>query len=204
MSPSLSAQIRNWLTTEDYTEGLRLFRDRFGETIRYQTFSYGDSQHNREKLKELLTEGLTDPVDTQEKHPFQETSPDIIEQWRKSTYELMDERILLKQCLRDSGDDELDRRKQTAFRILEITASLDLLFNKLDYFEKFRRVPESEAIKPDSRQLPQEVLNLRSYISRTQKQLHPGDCECKGCIKRKEKIQTWFLKIREIETELNR
>lgn len=205
MSPSLTAQIRNWLINEDYTEGLHLFRERFGETIRYQALSFGDSQHNRDKLKELLTDGLTDQPARDEPVDSEEDIPETISQWRKSTYELMDERILLKQRLRDAGDEELDRRRETAFRILEITATLDLLFNKLEYFEKYGRIPESEAIEPEAKQLPQEVLNLRSYISRTQKKLHQkGQCDCRGCLAKKEKIESWFLRIREIETELNK
>ncbi len=205
MSPSLAAQIHNWLINEDYTEGLRLFREMFGETIRYQALSFGDSQHNRDKLKELLTDGLMDQSARDEPVHSEEDIPEIISQWRKSTYELMDERILLKQRLRDSDDQESERRRETAFRILEITATLDLLFNKLEYFEQYRRIPESEAIEPEAKQLPQEVLNFRSYISRTHKKLHQnGQCDCKGCQAKKEKIESWFLRIREIETELNK
>jgi hypothetical protein len=204
MSPSLIAQIHAWLTHEDYTEGLRLFRDRYGETIRYRTLLIGDNPHNRQRLRELLCEelpALESPARKREEQDDEEKVPEQIAIWRNTTYALMDERLLLKQLLRDRDDHEQEERREAAFRILEITETLDTLFGKLRYFDQYKRVPEEEVIPVETPQLPQTYLNLRSYISKATRRLHEG-CNCQTCMKLKGKIESWYLKMKEIETEL--
>lgn len=202
MNSELAHQIRAWEKKQEYTEGLRLFRERYGENIRYRSLAKGTSDFNRQKLRELLLDGLPPSPSEQTVKPKTTIAnePSTITEWRKETTILMDERIMLKQRLRDLSDDETEQRKLAAFRILDITERLDHLFGKIRYYETYQRVPEEKAVEENERQVTREYLNLRTYISRETRKLHP-ECNCDGCARRKQKIETWYLRMKEIETE---
>lgn len=201
MSPQLAQQIRAWAKTEDYTLGLRLFRERYGENIRYRALTLGQSLHNRQKLRELLLADLPEESATAPA-PQQKDDPEAVARWREETQSLQAERIQMKQRLRDLDDSQTAERKKVAFRILGITERLDSLFGKIRYYEQYGRVPEEEKPEeePVRRHLPREVLNLRTYISRETKKLH-SNCNCDACTRRKKRIEEWFLRMKELEIE---
>ncbi|WP_348085421.1 hypothetical protein [Dyadobacter sp.] len=137
--------------------------------------------------------------------PIRENVPDEpqeITKMRQTTHALMNERVALKQRLRDLPDpQEREQRKEVAFRVMDITDELDTLFAKIDYYIEFKRVPEQEAIDPTDIKLPRELLNVRTYISRTLKKvISEQDPRRK---KEFEKVlDQWRSRLKELETEI--
>lgn len=256
ISSEFTLQALAWEKTEDYTEGLRLWHDRYGESITYRALCSGDHAFNREKLRAGIMKDVVAPVeepaadpdpvpaaaavdtsrlesemtdlgwnldDLQDRVSYLEDTiddltganlppepvpakapdePEEIRNMRESSYALMDERIALKQRLRELPDPgRRDDRKVAALRILSITDELDVLFAKLDYYREHRRVPQDVVIKEDDIKLPKRMLNIRTYISKTLKKIN----ETKDPAKKKELEATlthWRKQLSEIETEL--
>lgn len=289
-------QLDEWLKGENYTDGLRLWKQRYGEDMAYKMLCLGASTFNREKMAagllkplpepepetlkqkpaiakkpgkvavlvhtvEDLTENVdnlegdlrevagsvddlegnlrdvTDNIDSLdesvqeisrnfeklnekvesflsarsitkielpllEKPEIPEKDPEEVKKWRETTYGLMNERTLLKQRLRDLPDPSrrADRMK-TAFRILDITAELDRLFGQIQYWEQHGRVPANVPIEEQGTLYPKKYLNLRTYVSRTRKQLaETSDPRIKAQLE--EKIKKYKLQMKEIEIEL--
>lgn len=170
MTLELQVLIREWSTTEDYTEGLRLWTLVHGENLTYRMLCRGDNDFNRAKLRDGLALPNVDKVvdKTIEIPKKRIEEPEIIAEWRKTTYGLMDERTLAKQRLRDLPYPErMDDRRLVAFRILGITEELDRLFGGIWYYEKHGRVPNLEVDEEETENKPQDLLNLRTYVSRT-------------------------------------
>lgn len=266
MTKEYELQLTAWQKGEDYTEGLRLWKQRYGENIGYKMLCMGAHDFNREKLRVGLCEGvghgekgmeepkpdepkpvpkkvgkvarLEETVDELESElwdvtgavddvkdtvdnlgrnvenlegsvmdlaekveqfmakvpPFDrsggrsaqpdkvtsaesrrqniENEPEEVRNWHKLTYGLMDERVLLKQRLRDLPDPERrEARKEAAYRILDITAELDRLFGKIGYWEQHGRVPSDDLPENAGILYPKRYLNLRTYISRQRKKI---------------------------------
>jgi hypothetical protein len=255
MTNEYCIQALAWKKDQDYTEGLRLFLQRYGKTITYDMLCRGSNQFFRDKLFAALMEGVTEPaaIVAADPEPAKEPNPEIdrkksnvddldsevsdlrykvddleerldeltgaslkpepapqklpdepaeITKMRESTHVLMNERVALKQRLRDLPDpQERDARMKIAFRIMDITNELDILFAKIDYYIEFKRIPEQVAIDPDDIMLPRELLNVRTYISRTLKKvIKEQDPRRK---KELEKVlEGWRSRYRELEAEL--
>lgn len=245
-----------WEKTEDYTEGLRLWKLRYGDqSITFRALSTGDHPFNREKMHVGLMQDVVaiqeEPAPTDQPAAVQspETAklesevsdlnwnlddlkdrvsyledsideltgaclppepvpakapdePEEIRKMRQSSSGLMDERIALKQRLRELPDPgRRDDRKVAALRILAITDELDVLFAKINYFREHGRVPQDIVIKEDDIKLPKRMLNIRTYISRTLRKIN----ESKDPAKKKEleaTLEYWRKQLSEIETEL--
>lgn len=249
-----------WEKSEDYDEGLRLWRERYGDSsITYRALCSGDHPFNREKMRAGLMkdviavepEPTTDPEPVEQ--PADKQSPDAariesemsdlgwnlddlsdrvsylestiddltganlppepvpakapeepeeIRKMRETSYALMDERIALKQRLRELPDPARRADRQVAaLRILAITDELDVLFAKIDYFREHKRVPQDVVIKDDDIKLPKRMLNIRTYISKALKKVN----EAKDPARKKEAeatLEYWRKQLLEIETEL--
>lgn len=255
MTNEYCIQALAWQKDQDYTEGLRLFLQRYGQTVTYNMLCRGNNPFFREKMFAALMDGVTEPapITAPEREPAKEKDPEIdlvksnvddldsevsdlrykvddleerldeltganlkpeptpektpdepieITKMRETTHGLMNERVALKQRLRDLPDpQERDARMKVAFRIMDITGELDILFAKIDYYIEFKRIPEQVAIDPGDIHLPRELLNVRTYISRTLKKvIREQDPRRK---KELEKVlEQWRSRLRELETEL--
>ena len=197
MEKELIAQAQAWAETEDYTQGLRLWLARYGENITYRALCRGANDFNRAKLRTGLLAGLedvkiqTEPLPVLEKPEIGKgtiTPPEIMA-WKRQTEALMDERLLLKQRLRELPDPERRAdRKTTAYRIIAITDELDELFGKIGYWEDFGRVPAGQVeTEAEAERKPQGLLNLRTYVSRTKAKIRKA---------------TDPVRIRQLEAEL--
>ncbi|SDE20858.1 hypothetical protein SAMN04487996_10447 [Dyadobacter soli] len=246
-----------WEKSEDYNEGLRLWKQRYGDqSITYRALCTGDHPFNRDKMRDGLmkeVEPIADETtvdsektgsisaaetaklesemsdlswnldDLKDRMSYLEDTvddltganlppepipakapdePDEIREMRDTTYSLMDERIALKQRLRELPDPGRRADRQVAaLRILAITDELDVLFAKIDYFREHGRVPQDIVIKEDDIKLPKRMLNIRTYISKTLKKIN----ESKDTAKKKELekvLEHWRKQLSEIETEL--
>lgn len=277
MTKEYELQLKAWLAGEDYTDGLRLWKHRYGEDIYYRVLCLGTNDFNRAKMRaglsvpmeaapeekpaaakkrpgkvavlegtvqELESEvselagnyddlegsvrNVEDSVETLEEkissltekfdsvlaknkrfklpsvnHPdVSEDEPEKIKEMRKRTYGLMDERTLQRQRLRDLPDPaRREDRKAAAFRILDITAELDILFGMIGYWEEHKRVPESVPIEEQGIVFPKRYLNLRTYVSRSKKELAETSNATRRA-KLEQRILDWEQEMEEIELDL--
>jgi predicted nucleic acid-binding Zn-ribbon protein len=63
MTKEYHLQIIAWKQKEDYTEGLRLWKQRYGENITYRALCLGMNDFNREKLREGLFKDIPDKIE---------------------------------------------------------------------------------------------------------------------------------------------
>ncbi|MCF0071288.1 hypothetical protein LZD49_12475 [Dyadobacter sp. CY261] len=254
MDKEYCLQAMAWQKSEDYTEGLRLWKQRYGENLTYRTLCFGANDFTRAKMLAGLMEGVIAPDPEPKPEPAKaephpdldrvkdevsdldwevsdlrgkvedlegkldeltganlrpeavpaksENEPQEIQEMRRKTRLLMDERVILKQQLRELPDPEYreDRRK-IAVRILDMTDELDMLFAKINYFREHGRVPEEIVVAPDVLKLPKPYLNIRTYISKTIKKINLAK-EPAEKKKLEDVLQKWRDKLAEIETEL--
>lgn len=230
MDKEYCLQALAWKKTEDYAEGLRLWKQRYGENLTYRTLCFGANDFTRAKMLAGLMDGVDDPdqepdtvqakeepVAGVDQQAFDRVKDDVsdldwevsdlrgkvddleekldeltgaklrpepvpvkadeepaeILEMRRLTRKLMDERVALKQRLRELPDPERrEERRLTAVRILDITDQLDILFAKINYYREHRRVPEESVISQDVLKLPKPYLNIRTYISKTIKKIN--------------------------------
>lgn len=170
MNPEYIKQAIAWEKTEDYTEGLRIWKQRHGEGITYRALCNGPNEFNKAKLRTGIMDGVEVQEDQPRKIQVKADMPEAIADLKKQSFALMDERILLKEQLRSLTDPE--QRKPVAFRILDITDELDGIFGKLEYWENTGRIADMEQDEEEKEQLPREYLNLRTYVSRTIKEIN--------------------------------
>ncbi|WP_028665619.1 hypothetical protein [Runella zeae] len=157
------ATLEEWKQHQDYSEGVKHYQKWIGENGTYWVLLLGSSSYNQEKLLASLTQ-LEEEL--REQHiEANNNEPEQVKEWRRATKSLMNERAALKAQLRVVDKEE---RKTKAFQILEISDTLDDLFGRIDLYEQqghlYQPIPVVES--PLRR-----FLNLRSYISRTKKQL---------------------------------
>jgi len=277
MTKEYELQLKAWSENDNYTDGLRLWKQRYGEDMSYKMLCMGPNDFNRNKMraglvkdvlpvvpaakvttakkpgKVAVLEGtvgeleetvqdltgnfddlsndvttLLDDVDNLEesfnelnkkveeflsknerpeipivKHPdISDDEPVEVRDWHKRTYGLMDERVLLKQKLRDLPDpSRRDDRKTAAYRILDITAELDMLYGMIGYYEEHHRIPENTPIEEQGILYPKNYLNLRTYISRTRTKLKKETDPARRAAL-DEMILNWERQMKEIEIEL--
>lgn len=277
MTKEYELQLKAWSQGENYTEGLRIWKSRYGEDMAYVMLCMGPNDFNREKMRSGLSasfpeekptdpkpapkkpgkvavlantvdelessvndlagsfddlsddvSGLVDNVDNLEdsfkelsekvekfmaekpvheipvakKRDIDEKEPEQIQKWRKTTYGLMNERTLLKQRLRDLPDPaRRDDRQTAALRVLDCTEELDRLFGMIHYWEEHGRVPENVPIEEQGVVFPKRYLNLRTYVSRTQKKIKEDPNNVRRA-EWKQKVIDWQKEMDEIEIEL--
>lgn len=287
MTKEYQLQVDAWLMSENYTDGLRLWKQRYGENIVYKALCYGPNDFNREKMRSGLTDGNEKVATVPDKEPdkvkeleksvevlgdelsditsevsdlddkYSTISDDVenlegtvnsmeddldevkdtvrelgdqvkafldknkkpalvlpkraeiiknlpkeVQEWKKSTYGLMDERTLLKERLRNLPDPyRREDRHEAAKRIMDITDELDVLFGKIGYYEEHGRVPSDEVLDDDGQVFPKRYLNLRTYVSRTRKRLSKQtDPIAKQSLE--DQINKWMQEMKEIEINL--
>lgn len=287
MTKEYELQVNAWLTSENYTEGLRLWKQRYGENIVYKALCYGPNDFNRDKMRSGLTADIEKSVVVPEKEPDKvaeleksvevlgdeisditsevsdmddkysiisddvenlegtvsnmegdldevkdtvrelgdqvkafldknkkpavvlpkradiiKSLPKEVQEWKKTTYGLMDERTLLKERLRNLPDPyRREDRHEAAKRILDITDELDMLFGKIGYYEEHGRVPSEEVLDDESEAFPKRYLNLRTYVSRTKKKLLKAtDPAIRKSLE--DQIEGWKLEMKEFEINL--
>lgn len=223
MTAELALQTRQWAENEDYTQGLRLWAQRYGENIGYKALCMGPNDFNRAKMRRMLLDGLPDstpeqprvatpvaveairskPTETPKKPNSPQTPPEVVA-WRAAASQHMDERTLLKQRLRELPDPaKRAERATTAGRIVELTEALDELFGRIGYWEQWGRVPSTEvpAQAEPPTTYPREYLNLRTYVSRSEKKLlKEADPERRARLHKQ--IEDWKARMGEIEITL--
>jgi hypothetical protein len=179
MDPTWNAQVRHWATTEDYAAGLRLYYQRYGNTITYQALCLGENSFNQEKLRSCLVPTEVPAPVVSAPVPVADAPrggpPTEILGLKTNAARLMDERLLLKEQLRQLPDPvRRDDRKVLAFRIMDLTAQLDTLFATLGYWERYGELPpppEPESADEPPALRPQRLLTLRASISKTRRKL---------------------------------
>lgn len=85
MTKEYELQVDAWLTSENYTDGLRLWKQRYGENIVYKALCHGPNDFNREKMRSGLSAGIEKPAVEPEKEP------DKVAELEKSVEVLEDE-----------------------------------------------------------------------------------------------------------------
>lgn len=68
-------QAAAWKISEDYTEGLRLWKQRYGENVIYKMLCMGPNAFNRERMLNGLMDGVVEHVD--QVQPPKPENPDI-------------------------------------------------------------------------------------------------------------------------------
>jgi FtsZ-binding cell division protein ZapB len=280
MTKEYELQLAAWQKNEDYTEGLRLWAQRYGENMAYKMLCMGANDFNRAKLRAGLAEpfdvpvvvpdpvkkkigkvarleetvdeleselsdvsdtvydvkdtvdNLTENVENLEgsmmdlsdrveqflakapevqvvkltsaesRRQNLENEPEDVRNWHKSTYELMDERVLLKQRLRDLPDPQRrEDRRVAAYRILDITAELDILFGQIAYWEEHGRVPSNQPLENQDILYPKRYMTLRTYVTRTTKKLKNAQTKAEKK-KWQDELNKWLQEMKQIEIEL--
>jgi hypothetical protein len=157
-----------WLLRPDYVQGLRLYAELVGENVLYKTMLRGQNSFNIRKLREALMAARDQLKTTASQQIIQE--PRNVADLRRNAGALMNERTALKAQIRLLTDEE--QRRTRAYRVLDICEELDKIYGQIEFFEinGTSWEPPTETNSDDS--LVRRYLNLRTYISRTDKALN--------------------------------
>ena len=123
------------------------------------------------KLEPLVIEFSTKLAPVLAEIPKKQTSgiePAAVEDMRRQTYQLLDERSELKAILRakmEEGNSEaiMAERLPKAIRIKQITRLLDELYARQDFYNQNGYLPTSEAVVDQDDTVT--LYNVRSYVS---------------------------------------
>lgn len=160
-----AARLDAWLSDHNYTAGLRLFRELFGETVLYKAMLRGQNSFNVRKLTETLTaERDRLKASAQERISIE---PASVAELRRKASGLMNERSALKAQIRILTDEE--QRRVRAFRVLDIGDELDGIYGQIEFFENNGMLWEPPVETESDEMILRRYLNLRTYISRTSK-----------------------------------
>ncbi len=187
--------IATWLNNpSDYFSGLELLKAHTGESFTIQILSSGPDNFNTPKLYAEL-EKLQNKAD-EAKQIREEEKPLELKAKETNAGLLMDERAELKAQLRFLKDDAgaTGARKSLAFRILDISKKLDLIFDEKEFYEQHGFVPSGEIeLDDDPVQLQKRQHTLRTYITRYSK---PGKSE--------EKLKEYQVELAIVDKKLER
>ncbi|GAB3956711.1 hypothetical protein GCM10028805_47430 [Spirosoma harenae] len=158
-----------WLDRPIYTDGVRLYEQLIGADFYLTLFKTGIDDHNREWLRSALEKKLAElqQAELERKASY----PDSLVGELAQAGKLMDERIILKQKMRDlylSGIRESAELKVMAFRVLTIKDLLDQIYGRRTFFDTHHFLPEAASVpEADS---PTLLLrrrnNLRTYVTK--------------------------------------
>ncbi|WP_128544075.1 hypothetical protein [Larkinella soli] len=176
----LEENVRTWLQQpQDYSAGLALVRQAgILSFFTLRLLERGADAYTRSRLQQELTAWLVGrPAST----PVGKVTvalpatEDLLRPLEAESYQLMDERSELKAHLRATQEDDtaLEARRLWAYRILAITRQLDELYSRMDFAREHGYLP----LENDEEEVSetQQLLNLRTYISRYQGKLRrPG------------------------------
>lgn len=159
-------RLQAWLAKNDYTEGLRLYAELFGENVTYRLLVRGPNSFNVKKLHDALSAQLEKLKVQSEAQLVAE--PSSVAELRSNASVLMNERTALKAQIRMLDDEAM--RFERAKRVLEIGEQLDRIYGQVEFFELNGQVwQEPERLQVDDPL--RRYLNVRTYISRTAKAL---------------------------------
>lgn len=183
-------QIQQWSVSKDYTVGLRLYSALIGEDVLYRVMLNGGyNSYNARKLHEAMEQKRKELAAKLEHARANE--PKDLAEMRRMAGRLMNERTALKAQIRVT--DIQDKRKEWAFRVLDIADELDKIYGQIDFWERHGYAWEPPSETEQEQDIVRRYLNLRTYISRTK-----SDAE--ACIF-PEKKQQLLKKLSELKAE---
>ncbi|AYQ31391.1 hypothetical protein [Runella sp. SP2] len=189
---NLLSKIQSWTNVLDYSQGIKLYRDLYGDTGLYYVFLVGSTSYNQEKLREEIE--AAEQILLEEHQVANSNEPEEVKDWRRMTKELLNKRTQLKAQLHVLPT--VEERRGHAFEILGISEELDDLFGKLALFEAQGLVYRPIEIETDNP--VRRYLNVRSYITKLQKKLK-GQILADDIAKTKSKLDEYLLELQSLE-----
>ena len=173
------AELAAWLATMPYQAGVLLYERVIGADFLLTVLKTGPDDYNRRRL----TTALRDRQEQLSEAAQEQASryPDSLKTDLREGKRLMDERVILKEQLRqladripaDGAGTVREDMKTRAFRILAIGALLDGIYGKRRFYDQHGYLPE--AISPTADMAPADLVKrrntLRTYVSKQTRDL---------------------------------
>lgn len=198
-------KILAWLddSARNYFAGIAMLEQQHGDSFLIRMLKRGPDKYNWQKLTEHLQAeaALLAELDKQKDAEL----PPELKVKQANSGDLMSERRVIKGELRtlwlnDKHDEE--HFKKQAYRILDITDTLDGAYGDISFYKKHGVMPEAEEALP-----PAQLYNLRTYLTKYQKALAKGktlkgrDLSIEKRNEYEEKVQQLRAQIAGIEQE---
>ena len=181
-------EIKDWLQTQDYVEGIRLYLEHGQDaTLKRLLTSEKKTEYKQQRLEKGLRDVLAgnqiskpkeQPAPSQKSWPLDAAKDDVLKalrsEWLRKFKEMQDLRSQLMLLPND------DQRGEAAHRILNLDDECDEIYGKRDYYLQFGRLPDrsddQEYIKDPIKQAERMEI-LQRYIRRERQNLRkdPGN-----------------------------
>lgn len=208
-------QLSAWLDQPVYGAGVLLY-ERFvlagssGSGFVLGMLKTGEDDYNRQTLVDALTRHRDALTAAQQ--ALVASYPDGLTNALAVAKGLMDERTVLKERMRmqyNGGVMESDQIKTWAYRVLTIRDELRAIYDRKHFFDRHGYLPDSGPVddQPEStpmtaNQILQRMLNLRTYVTRTKKQLQAVPVDSGRFTELHHRLKGFTTELHTVEAEL--